>query len=177
MVAQILGHTQLSLYLVGLLLSGCALLQRVLGICTEINNLVGLLVLGQLVFHIAQFRTDDADTLVDELGRVVDHTVLGVDDVVFVNLRFTAFGIVPALEFPESDESVTETPADARKGSSQMFFYDRFYESEVWDRAKMPAGSKVHGPAMIEEYASSTPIPPNHTAEIDRYHNILITRD
>ena len=99
------------------------------------------------------------------------------DDVVFVNLRFTAFGIVPALEFPESDECVRETPADARKGSREMFFYDRFYESEVWDRAKLPTGSKVHGPAMIEEYASSTPVPPNHTAEIDKYHNILITRD
>lgn len=99
------------------------------------------------------------------------------DDVVFVNLRFTAFGIVPSLEFPASDEHVDETPATAKKGTRPMFFTDKFHESDVWDRALLPCGSKVHGPAMIEEYASSTPIPPKHTAEIDKYHNIIITHD
>ena len=56
-----------------------------------------------------------------------------------------------------------------------MFFNGEFMDSTVYDRALMPPGSSVQGPAMIEEYASSTPIPPNHTAAIDRYRNIVIT--
>ena len=97
------------------------------------------------------------------------------DDIVFVNLRFSAFGIVPSLEFPAFEESVKETPAEAKKGSRRMFFNGEFMDSTVYDRALMPPGSSVQGPAMIEEYASSTPIPPNHTAAIDRYRNIVIT--
>ena len=99
------------------------------------------------------------------------------DDIVFVNLRFSAFGIVPSLEFPKYDDTVTETPATARKGTRQMFFCGEFIESTVYDRALMPPGSAVQGPAMIEEYASSTPIPPHHTASIDEYRNIVITPD
>ena len=99
------------------------------------------------------------------------------DDIVFVNLRFSAFGIVPSLEFPKYEDTVTETPATARKGTRQMFFCGEFMESTVYDRALMPPGSAIQGPAMIEEYASSTPIPPHHTASIDEYRNIVITPD
>ena len=99
------------------------------------------------------------------------------DDIVFVNLRFSAFGIVPSLEFPKYEDTVTETPATAKKGTRQMFFCGEFMESTVYDRALMPPGSAIQGPAMIEEYASSTPIPPHHTASIDEYRNIVITPD
>lgn len=99
------------------------------------------------------------------------------DEIVFVNLRFSAFGIVPSLEFPSEEESVEETPAEARKGSRKMFFNGEFVESAVYARELMPPGSSVQGPAMIEEYASSTPIPPNYTATIDAFRNILITKN
>lgn len=48
-------------------------------------------------------------------------------------------------------------------------------ESTVYDRAKMMPGCKIKGPAIIEEYAASTPIPPNFTASIDGFRNIIIT--
>lgn len=99
------------------------------------------------------------------------------DDIIFVNLRFTAFGIVPALEFPAAEKLVDETPVKALKGSRQMFFNDRFYESKVYNRDLMLPGSSIQGPAMIEEYASSTPIPPNYTASIDELRNIVITKN
>ena len=41
----------------------------------------------------------------------------------------------------------------------------------------MLPGNAIQGPAMIEEYAASTPIPPHHTAKIDEFRNIIITRN
>lgn len=57
-----------------------------------------------------------------------------------------------------------------------MMFGDKFVDSIIYDREKMHVGCCIQGPAMIEEYAASTPIPPNHTAVIDEYRNIVITR-
>jgi N-methylhydantoinase A/oxoprolinase/acetone carboxylase beta subunit len=49
-------------------------------------------------------------------------------------------------------------------------------DSTIYDRSKMQIGCTIEGPAMIEEYAASTPIPPKHQAAIDEYRNIVITR-
>lgn len=56
-----------------------------------------------------------------------------------------------------------------------MYFNGAYVESTVYDRAKMMPGCKIKGPAIIEEYAASTPIPPNFTAGIDGFRNIIIT--
>ena len=99
------------------------------------------------------------------------------DDIVFVNLRFSAFGVVPALEFPAAEVLTPELPANAIKGSRSMFFDGEFMESTIYQREAMLPGNAIQGPAMIEEYAASTPIPPNHTAKIDEFRNIIITRN
>jgi len=98
------------------------------------------------------------------------------DQVVFVNLRLAAFGVVPALEFPRSAQHVDATPPEALKGSRELYFDNSFVKGKIYDRSLMPPGSKVSGPAMIEEYAASTPVPPGNEAEIDGYLNIVITR-
>jgi N-methylhydantoinase A len=46
----------------------------------------------------------------------------------------------------------------------------------VYNREYLRPGNKIMGPALIEEYASTTPIPPNYTAEIDMFMNIVISR-
>ena len=99
------------------------------------------------------------------------------DDIVFVNLRFSAFGVVPALEFPAAEVLTSELPANAIKGSRSMFFDGKFMESTIYQRENMLPGNAIQGPAMIEEYAASTPIPPHHTAKIDEFRNIIITRN
>src|SRR5205085_5530687 len=43
-----------------------------------------------------------------------------------------------------------------------------------YDRERLPAGSKIAGPAVIEQYDSTTVVPPGLTAEIDRFGNIAI---
>lgn len=100
------------------------------------------------------------------------------DKIVFVNLRLSAFAVLPSLEFKKHELSADDQiPTEAVKKSRKMFFNGGFIESAVYDREKMPAGCKIEGPAVIEEYAASTVIPPKHTAMIDKYLNIVITNN
>lgn len=98
------------------------------------------------------------------------------DHITFVNFRFSAFGIVEGMEFMAFPEEENASAQVAVKGSRKLFFNGKYVESTIYDREKMVAGCTIKGPAIIEEYAASTPIPPEFTARIDRYHNIVITR-
>lgn len=45
---------------------------------------------------------------------------------------------------------------------------------DVWQRGDLPAGTRLVGPAVIEEHASTTVLPPGDRAEIDEWGNIVI---
>lgn len=98
------------------------------------------------------------------------------DSITFVNFRFAAFGIVDGMEFTESPEKKFASAKEAVKGSRKLYFNGEYMDSTVYDREKMAPGCQITGPAIIEEYAASTPIPPKFSAKIDRYRNIIITR-
>lgn len=50
-------------------------------------------------------------------------------------------------------------------------------DTEVWDRASLPAGFRIAGPAIIEEYSSTTVILPGDVAEIGKLGEISIMCD
>ncbi|HEU5268773.1 MAG TPA: hydantoinase/oxoprolinase family protein [Jatrophihabitans sp.] len=92
----------------------------------------------------------------------------------WVNLRVTGIG-------PIRKPRLTEYPtmaADARTGVRQVCFDEAGYqETPLYDRAKLSPGDSVAGPAVIEEFGSTVPIHPGFSAELDRYGNLLITRE
>jgi N-methylhydantoinase A len=45
----------------------------------------------------------------------------------------------------------------------------------VFDRAALPSGSHVNGPAIVEEFGSTTAVFPGQTVEVDP-HGILVIR-
>ncbi len=47
----------------------------------------------------------------------------------------------------------------------------------VYDRAKLKAGNRIAGPAIVMEMDSTTVILPGHHGVVDRYGNILIYPD
>lgn len=89
--------------------------------------------------------------------------------------NFSAFGVVDGLEFVEVPVDKNASAEAAIKGKRNMYFNGAYVESTVYDRAKMAPGCTIKGPAIIEEYAASTPIPPKFTASIDGFRNIIIT--
>ncbi len=63
---------------------------------------------------------------------------------------------------------------DARVGTQTVYMGDREQEASVYDRAKLSAGNRLEGPAIVVEMDSTTVILPGHAGEVDDFGNILI---
>ena len=49
------------------------------------------------------------------------------------------------------------------------------FATSVYDRAGLPAGARIDGPAVIEQMGSTTGIAPGFTGTLDAVGNIVIT--
>ena len=73
-----------------------------------------------------------------------------------------------------------EGPADpanaAHTGSRPVFFAERggFKDTPTFARAHLHAGVRLTGPALVEEYASTTVVPPGAPLAVDGFGNLLI---
>jgi N-methylhydantoinase A/oxoprolinase/acetone carboxylase beta subunit len=97
-------------------------------------------------------------------------------DIEIPNVRVRGIGLMPRLEVPEVDagelqDDALRHEADAwfRVGGALEAVATRYY-----DRAALKAGNRLEGPAIVNQYDSTTVIPPGLSAQIDRFGNIVI---
>lgn len=95
-----------------------------------------------------------------------------------VNVRLNCIGKIgkPKLKKYEIHEkSVSKALIEWRN----VFFekYDDFVKTPVYVRKKLKAGGTIQGPAIIEEYDSTTVIYPEWKAKIDAYGSIMMEYD
>ena len=97
-------------------------------------------------------------------------------DIEIPNVRVRGIGLMPALEVPEAEAGGSaddalryERDAWFRVGGELKQVSTRFY-----DRAALSAGNELEGPAIVNQYDSTTVIPPGLTARIDRFGNVVI---
>ena len=57
----------------------------------------------------------------------------------------------------------------------RVFFAGTFVDTPVHARSALPAGARVDGPAVIEEFGSTTVVFPGQTLTVDP-HGIMIVR-
>jgi N-methylhydantoinase A/oxoprolinase/acetone carboxylase beta subunit len=98
-------------------------------------------------------------------------------DIEIPNVRVRGIGLMPPLQVPEVDHG-DPSPQEAlryerdawfRVGGSLEQVATRFY-----DRTALKAGNRLEGPAIVNQYDSTTVIPPGLTAHVDRFGNIVI---
>ncbi|MGD9114744.1 MAG: hydantoinase/oxoprolinase family protein [Desulfobacterales bacterium] len=91
----------------------------------------------------------------------------------FVNLRVRVVGKNPTLTLPE--EKSTSSPEHAAWDDRRSVYFENtgWIEVPIYLRAKLPAGIQLSGPCVVEESISTTLIPPDFSATIDRYKNIV----
>ncbi|WP_042355524.1 hydantoinase/oxoprolinase family protein [Bacillus rubiinfantis] len=88
-------------------------------------------------------------------------------------LQLTAIGTVPKPEFPKYGPS--GKLEDALKEVRDVYFESGFIPTNVYDREKIPVSAEIQGPAIVEQLDATTVIPPEFTAVVDEYRNIIIT--
>jgi len=93
-------------------------------------------------------------------------------EVEVVNLRAIAVGVVPKIQIRKHKKS--GSAAKARSGSRKIYFKGKWIAAATYDRAKLGAGCKIEGPAIVTQSDTTTLILPGHTGEVDQYLNILI---
>ncbi|MGD0907412.1 MAG: hydantoinase/oxoprolinase family protein [Candidatus Acidiferrales bacterium] len=92
-------------------------------------------------------------------------------DVVNVRARFTGRTPKPALP------KLPPGGADSRRAitsAGRVSFAGRLHACATYDRAKLRAGNRISGPAIVTEYSATTLIPPGWTGRVDVYGNILL---
>jgi N-methylhydantoinase A len=79
--------------------------------------------------------------------------------------------MVPKAQLSEHKPSM-EKPAP--KSRRPVWFEGQPHDTPVFERGNLPAGFKFAGPAIVEQFDSTVVVPPNTTAVVDKYLNILI---
>jgi len=69
------------------------------------------------------------------------------------------------------------SPAAAAVGRQKAYMDGKSCTATVYDRAKLKAGNRLTGPAIVMEMDSTTVILPKHHGKVDTYGNILIYPD
>jgi 5-oxoprolinase (ATP-hydrolysing) len=94
-----------------------------------------------------------------------------------VNVRVLAVGRVDALEPSELETGDGDSSRAQTIAREVVFDVEGRPEKRAtpfYERDLLRAGDHIEGPAIIEQYDSTTVVPPGLTAEIDRLGNILI---
>ncbi|MBI3090642.1 MAG: hydantoinase/oxoprolinase family protein [Candidatus Tectomicrobia bacterium] len=102
-----------------------------------------------------------------------------------INWRLLASGPTPrrALISPLLPADAARKPGAARPVDYRKVYLGEgmggegvgFCECAVYDRATLPAGARISGPALVEEEDTVTLLGPETKAEIDAFSNIVIT--
>jgi N-methylhydantoinase A len=97
------------------------------------------------------------------------------EDAEIVTFRLQAEMDVPRLELkplPPGDG----TASSAQKGERPVYDLEtgRFVTAKVYDRAKLRAGDRIAGTAVIEQFDATTLVPPRDRASVDPYGILVI---
>jgi N-methylhydantoinase A len=105
--------------------------------------------------------------------RIFGYNYAGQQKVELVNFCVSGFGLIERPSMPKlSLGGGNPTP----KGTRPVYFDDRYRDTPLYDRATLPPGFTLHGPAVVEEFGSTAVIFPGQRLEVDPYGVLIIRR-
>jgi N-methylhydantoinase A len=104
--------------------------------------------------------------------RTFGYNYAGQQKVELVNFCVSGFGLI---ERPSMPKLATPRAAAAVKSTRAVYFGGTFHDTPVYDRATLPPGFRLAGPAVVEEFGSTTVVFPGQHLDVDA-HGILVVR-
>ncbi|MBB4002111.1 hydantoinase/oxoprolinase family protein [Aurantimonas endophytica] len=83
-----------------------------------------------------------------------------------------AVGIVPKADLPKHEVRAHVAEPVGRR---EVWFDGMAHDAALYQRDDLKAGAAFDGPAIVEQFDSTTVVPPGTTASVDAFMNILIT--
>jgi N-methylhydantoinase A len=96
----------------------------------------------------------------------------GEQKVELVNFCVSGFGVIDRPSIPKLDLGTEVAPTP---DSRLVYFNGAFRETPIYQRTLLPAGFRLNGPAVIEEFGSTTVVFPGQSLAVDE-HGTLIVR-
>jgi N-methylhydantoinase A/oxoprolinase/acetone carboxylase beta subunit len=98
-------------------------------------------------------------------------------DIEIPNVRVRGIGLMPPLDTPEVEEA-QESPDAALRYERDAWFRVKGALAAVptryYERSALKAGNRLAGPAIVNQYDSTTVVPPGVSAHVDRFGNIVV---
>lgn len=91
-----------------------------------------------------------------------------------VNFCVSGFGMIERPSLPKLPAKPGAKPM--RKGSRAVYFDDAMRETGIFDRATLLPGATIQGPAIVEEFGSTTVVFAGQTLQVDD-HGIMVIRE
>jgi N-methylhydantoinase A len=104
--------------------------------------------------------------------RTFGYNYAGQQKVELVNFCVSGFGLI---ERPSMPKLGTGAAKPTRKGVRPVYFVGSFHDTPIYDRSTLPPGFTLEGPAVVEEFGSTTVVFPGQHLAVDPY-GILIVR-
>jgi N-methylhydantoinase A len=104
--------------------------------------------------------------------KTFGYNYAGQQKVELVNLCVSGFGVI---ERPQMPKLVARTGKFEPKSSRPVYFSAQYQDTPVFGRTSLPPGGRINGPAVVEEFGSTTVIFPGQYIAVDP-HGILVIR-
>jgi N-methylhydantoinase A len=88
-----------------------------------------------------------------------------------VNFCVSGFGMIERPSLPKLKPGAKAEV----KGRRPVYFDDAMRETGIFDRAALPPGTDIEGPAIVEEFGSTSVVFPGQTLHVDD-HGIMVIR-
>ena len=98
-------------------------------------------------------------------------------DIEIPNVRVRGIGLMPPLSTPEVVHGGESPDGALRHEGAAWFRVDgelRQVPTRYYDRAALEAGNRIDGPAIVNQYDTTTVVPPGIAAHVDRFGNVVI---
>ena len=98
-------------------------------------------------------------------------------DIEIPNVRVRGIGLMPPLSTPEVEHGGESPDGALRHEGAAWFRVDgelRQVPTRYYDRAALEAGNMIDGPAIVNQYDTTTVVPPGIAAHVDRFGNVII---
>jgi N-methylhydantoinase A len=104
--------------------------------------------------------------------KAFGYNYAGQQKVEIVNFSVSGFGMI---ERPTIPKLAADKNAKPPHGTRKVYFSGSFHDTPIYDRATLAAGFRLEGPAVVEEFGSTTVVFPGQSLEVDE-RGILIVR-
>jgi N-methylhydantoinase A len=104
--------------------------------------------------------------------KAFGYNYAGRQKVEIVNLCVSGFGVIERPSIPKLDSASGNPP---EHGKRPVYFGGGFQDTVIYDRSQLPAGFQLDGPAIVQEFGSTTVVFPGQWLEVEA-HGILIVR-